>query len=391
VNADAGMPPRRLLVVTDEMEVGGSQRQIAHLLAGLDRRRWQAELLYFRTPSFLVDDLEAAGIRTRHLPKRGRLDLGFLRRLHALLREARYDVVQAYSPTAELWVRVLLPFLPATVFVASVRGLCLGYPWWQWRLKRWIVRRADAVVANSRAGARMTARRTGLPPARFDVIPNGVEIPPALGEPARSQARAQLAIPAGRVFGLFVGRLVPEKNLPLLLEALARVAPAHRPLLLLAGDGPLRARLAAQVLALDLGADVRLLGERRDAQALMQLADFLVLPSREEGLSNVLLEAMAAGCAALASDAGGNPELVEHDATGLLFPSGDAAALAHALQRLCDDAALRARLGASARAHAQQAHALAALVASTESLYRRLLDRRHAGSARTAAAGARHG
>src|SRR6185312_7048829 len=125
---------------------------------------------------------------------------------------------------------------------------------------------------------------------------------------------------------LFVGRLVPEKNLALLLDAMAQVPAAHRPLLLLAGDGPLRGALAERIGALELGADVRLLGERRDAQGLMQLADFLVLPSREEGLSNVLLEAMAAGCAALASDAGGNPELVEHEASGLLFPSGDAPA-----------------------------------------------------------------
>ena len=391
MNADVPRAPRRLLVVTDEMEVGGSQRQIAHLLAGLDPRRWQAELLYFRTPSFLVGELEARGIRTRHLPKRGRIDLRFLRRLHALLSQGRYDVVHAYSLTAELWVRALLPLLPRTVFVASVRGLCLGYPWWQWRLKRAIARRADAIIANSRAGARMTAQRARVSLQRIDVIPNGVEIPAPIGPAARTHARAQLAIPEGRVFGLFVGRLVPEKNLPLLLDAMAQLPAVHRPLLLLAGDGQLRGALVERIGALGLDADVRLIGERRDAQALMQFADFLVLPSREEGLSNVLLEAMAAGCAALASDAGGNPELVEHESSGLLFPSGDAPALARALQRLCADEALRARLGAQARAHAQSAHSLAALVTTTEALYLRTLADGAAGAAAIGPAGTSHG
>lgn len=372
----AARAPRRLLVVSDEMEVGGSQRQITHLLTGIDRSLWQPELLYFRERSFLVDEIEAAGIVTHHLPKQGRVDPGFVRRLHALLRSGRYDLVHAFSLTAELWVRALLPLLPPLRFVASVRGLCLGYPDWQWRLKRWIVRRADATVANAHAGARMTAQRTGLPLARITVIPNGVDMPAPLTPAARAQGRQPLDLPPGRVFGLFVGRLVVEKNLPLLLEALAQLAPADRPLMLLAGDGPLRGELEARIASLGLGADVRLLGERRDAQSLMQLADFLVLPSREEGLSNVLLEAMAAGCAAIASDAGGNPELVEHDVTGLLFPSDNAAALAQALVTVSGNDAVRARLGAAARAHALSKHAIATLVESTQTLYQQVLDGR---------------
>lgn len=369
--------PARVLVVSDEMEVGGSQRQIAHLLAGLDRTRWQAELLFFRNRSFLADRLVEAGIRVHELPKHGRVDPRFVLCLAALLRRGRYDIVHCYSLTAELWVRAVLPLAPRCAFIASVRGLCLHHTRQQWRFKRWIVRRADAVIANARAGARATAEHTGLPLAQISLVPNGVEIPAPLAPERRAAERDALGVPPGRRCGLFVGRFVVVKDIPLLLDALARVAPERRPFLLLAGGGPLDAELRDRAGQLGLEADVRFLGERSDAQTLMQCADFLVLCSREEGLSNVVLEAMAAGCAPIASAVGGNPELVEHEHNGLLFPGGDADALAAALERIGGDDALRVRLGTAARVDAEQGYAIEEMVRRTEAVYARVSGAPH--------------
>lgn len=361
---------KKLLVVTDEMEVGGSQRQITHFLKNLDRTRWQPTLIYFRKRSFLVDELLAAGVEVIELPKRGRIDAAFAWSLARALRDGRYDVVHCFSFTAELWVRALLWTARDSAFVASVRGLCLDYSPTQWRFKRWILGRADAVVSNARAGAQETARRTGFPLERIEVIPNGIE---PLAQPVdRDALRRQLGAIPGRSLGLFVGRLVVEKNLPLLLDALARIEPAQRPLFLLAGGGPLEAELRARSAALGLDADLRLLGERSDSRRLMAAADFLVLPSREEGLSNVLLEAMDAGCAALASDVGGNPEIVDDGRTGLLFRSGDAAQLAERIQRLACDATLRARLAAAASEQVRTQYRIDALVRRTEAVYAKI-------------------
>ncbi|MGH8075721.1 MAG: glycosyltransferase [Lysobacter sp.] len=368
------MSPKRLLLVTDEMEVGGSQRQITNLLGGLDRLRWQPELLFFRNPSFLVGEIERLGIPVHHLPKRGRIDPGFVWRYAMLLRRGQFDVVHAFSLTAELWTTMasMLVRKPPPL-VASVRGLYLTESRRFWRLKRFVVRRSAAVIANARACAAAAAEHAGIAVDRFDVVSNGVTIPPPVASYLRDVLRAGIACPPERLFGFFVGRLVPEKNLACLIRALARLPAHQRPWIAIAGDGPLRSEIQAMVIAANLGADVRFLGERTDARALMQASDFLVLPSVQEGMSNALLEAMAAGCPVVASAVGGNRELVEDGVSGLLFPNDDDLALSECLERLCSDAPLRTRLAEQGQERARSAHAIDHMVAATAAVYERCL------------------
>jgi len=382
------MPARKLLVVSDEMEVGGSQRQIAYLLGGIDRTRWQPELLFFRNPSHLVDELRAQGIAVHHLPKKGRLDPGFVLAYAALLRRNRYELVHAFSLTAELWTLVArLLAWPARkpLLVSSVRGLYLTEPDWFWRIKRRIFKGSAAIIANAKAGAVAAASRSGVARERFDVIPNGILPIAPLADDQRQALRASLDLPAGRTLGLFVGRLVVQKNVPCLLRAMGRLPAAARPYLVLAGDGPLRSEIEAMRMQLNLQDDVHLLGERTDARRLMGAADFLVLPSAYEGMSNVVMEAMASGCPVLASDVGGNPELVEDGLTGLLFASDDDAALAQCLERLSSDPALRTRLSAQALQRMQTRYSVDSLVSSTMAVYDRCLLSARARLARTPA------
>lgn len=370
------MRARRLLVVSDEMEVGGSQRQIVHLLRGLDRDRWAPTLLYFRNRSFLVDELDAAGIPALLLPKRHRIDLEFVFKLIRFLRKHRFEAIHCLSVTAETWIRAVLPFVPQCAFIVSVRGLCLGYRPWQWQLKRWILARADAVISNAHAGARMTAMRTGFPIERIRVVANGIDLPDTTRHPEPNHLRTELELRKDSVFGLFVGRIVVEKNLSVLVRAVALIDPEHRPVLFLAGSGPLEAELREQIRTCGVGQSLRLLGERSDARELMLACDFLVLPSREEGMSNVLLEAMAAGRAVLASNVGGNPELVDDENTGLLFENNSEHQLAEQLLRLTEDAGLRNSLGAAARSKAERDFSLAALVRDSEAVYSNALSAR---------------
>jgi glycosyltransferase involved in cell wall biosynthesis len=369
------MPVKKLLVATDEMEIGGSQRQITCLLGGLDRTRWQPELVFFRNESFLVNELRQQGIIVHHLPKRGRLDIGFVLRYAALLRRQRYDVVHAFSLTAELWTAVAgLLLRKAPPLVSSVRNLFPTQPPWFWRIKRFILGRSAAVISNSRAGAAETASRTATHLQDFDIVPNGIRPVEPMPPEQREQFRRALGAPSGRPFGLFVGRLVRQKNLGCLMRALASLPAAQRPWIALAGNGPLREEIDAMREAAGLDDDVRFLGERSDAVELMKAADFLVLPSSYEGMSNVLMEAMSAGCPIIASDVGGNPELVEDGTTGLIFPADDAATLASHLRRMSGEPELRERLSASALERVRSRYSIGNLVAATEAIYQRCVS-----------------
>jgi glycosyltransferase involved in cell wall biosynthesis len=212
----------------------------------------------------------------------------------------------------------------------------LGAPWDL--LRRLLYRRADLVLANSRAG--LEALRRFVPSEKLAFAPNPLP-PPPVGAPAAK---------AGPCF-LAVGRLHRQKAYDVLLGAFAMTAPRFPQWRLAAlGDGELKAELAARALALGVADRVDWLGRQADPWPWLRAADVFVLPSRFEGTPNALLEAMSCGVAPIVSDAtAGALEYVADGETGLVVPVDDDAALAAAMARLAGDPDLRARLGEAAR------------------------------------------
>lgn len=362
----------RLLFITDEMEVGGTQRQIVHIAKGLDRKIFETTVAYFCHRSFLVDELADAGIRVVQIPKRMRFDPLFVRKLVQFLRAGQFDLVHCFSFTGELWgavARRLLPGAIRPVLVTSIRSIYDWYSPLQWKVKRWTSTEASAVIANSRAGAEDARVRMGLQPGAIKVIYNGVR------DASAAAMATPPASPHDAVTALFVGRLVEHKNVSVLLRAMKRLIHAKVLIRLwIVGDGPLRSALAEQIVAAGLGDAIEFLGERSDTSTLMATADFIVMPSLREGLSNVILEAMAAGRAVIASAVGGNVELVEAMQTGLLFESDDDVALADAMLRLTEDRPLRESLGARGRQLALDRFTISAMVRETQAAYLRCLE-----------------
>jgi sugar transferase (PEP-CTERM/EpsH1 system associated) len=235
--------------------------------------------------------------------------------------------------------------------------------------------------------------RVGIAPQRISQIYNGVDterFAPAVGM-AVSRAAAGQGGPAPRppIAGCpftapgqwlvgTVGRMQTVKDQTLLARAFVRaltLAPALRATLrlVMVGDGPLRAE--AQAILAEAGvADLAWLpGERADVPDVMRGLDLFVLPSRAEGISNTILEAMACACPVLATRVGGNAELIEAGLTGELVPAGDVDAMAQALVTLAQDPARTVRMGQAGRARVEQRFSLQAMVGAYQRLYEGML------------------
>jgi glycosyltransferase involved in cell wall biosynthesis len=197
---------------------------------------------------------------------------------------------------------------------------------------------------------------------RIVVLHNGVDVPQPAAAEDRAAARAELGVGEEDVLCLYAGRLDEFKD-PL---TLARAAEDAQVVAAFAGDGPLLAALRERA-----SAPHRVLGARQDAQRLLAAADVFVMPSRREGLSMAVLEAMSHGLPTVVSDGPGNPEAVGD--AGVVFPVGDARALAGALRRLAADRDERARLGSAARERVEQRFSRALFLERMAAVYGELL------------------
>ncbi|HET9576200.1 MAG TPA: glycosyltransferase family 4 protein [Usitatibacter sp.] len=355
--------PLRVLLLIDEMEVGGTQRQIVELARGMDRARFTPTVAYFRNRSHLADELAQASVRVDCIPKNGRIEPRFVRDLVRYVHAGRFHVMHCFSLTAELWGAVAHGCLPRARRPALFTSLRSTHDWYsrsQWMIKRWVSRRSCRVIANSRAGSDYARERMGLAEGAIQVVYNGVATAPEGPVPAGD----------GALLLQFVGRLVDHKNLPLLLRALRTALDRGVPVRLrIAGDGPLRPACEEMIRSLRLSNRVEMLGERRDATRLIAGSHVVVLPSLREGLSNVILEAMMVGRPVIASAVGGNVELIEPEATGLLFPSGDHDALARQIGRLAAEPGLRLAMGRQARHRALERFSVRAMVDNMQRHY----------------------
>jgi glycosyltransferase involved in cell wall biosynthesis len=235
-------------------------------------------------------------------------------------------------------------------------------------LRRALLRRADAVVTISQAIETELAD-FGLSGVPFCRIPNAVdctEFSPA-DAGGRATLRARLGLPAAKVLCAFVGRLAPQKVPELLADAwsMSTLPNAH---LVLVGDGPLRAPLERR-LAPDRER-VTFVGATDDVVSYLRAADLLVLPSQAEGMSGVILEAMACGLPIIATDVPGNRELLGADGTvGMLVPPGEASGLAEAMGCLAGSPERRRTLGGNARAMALERFDIQRVATEYLSLY----------------------
>lgn len=215
----------------------------------------------------------------------------------------------------------------------------------------------------------------GFPAHLVYMMPNGIDTVSFAPDRPKGNAKAEIGM-ENKTLVLFVGRLVPQKSLPTLLEAMKVAVQSCSDLhLLLVGDGSEREALQALARSLNIQDSVTFAGTQMNVKPFLNAADIFVLPSEREGMSNALLEAMAAGLACLVTPVGAGPTMLEDGRCGLLLPVGDVAGWAKSLAELGRDLDLRKKLGHAARQRAVAEYDFSVVSARYEALYLDLVGR----------------
>ena len=337
----AAAEPRKILFCIDALVRGGTELQLLGLINRLDRRRYQPHLLTLRpTPEELnpADCPHLAWNVPRLLSPAGLLALW---RLVRLLRRERFDVVQTFFQDSTLFGGLAARLAGVPVRLACFRDL--GF--WRTRKQTLLLHRVYPLMTGFLCNAKVVQENfvahDGLDPADFTVIYNGID-PAELTWVEHTGPTLQVGL---------VGNLTRRvKRADLFIRAAARVAREHPGVTFhILGDGHLRPELEA--LAAGEGLTERLVfaGRISDVAGYLAQLDVGVLCSDSEGFSNALLEYMFKGCAAVATDVGGNTEALKHGQTGLLVPPDDVDALAAALDRMITDVPGRQTMARAAR------------------------------------------
>ncbi len=302
------------------------------------------------------------------------IDLATAWKLSKIIKQWKPAIVHAHDPHAVSMASLALSFGAPEPRPKTIASRRVDFHLQSHAFSQWKYRQMDGFIAASRA-IKSILIQDGIPAGRIEVVHDGIDVDKIQHRPA-IDLHAEYWLPHGVPVIVNVGALVGHKGQKHLIDAmplvLREVPDAH---LVIFGEGELRAPLERQIKQLSLGKRVLLPGFREDVMSLMKSADLFVMSSVTEGLGSAVLDAMAMGHAVVGTTAGGIPEAVVPDETGLLVEPGDHKALAAAVARLLKDQELRKQFGEAGRARVTEHFGVDRLVEGTLEAYRRIAAR----------------
>jgi glycosyltransferase involved in cell wall biosynthesis len=366
---------------------GGIERKIVAVLPKLNRDIFDVHLCCIRERGALADDLEKQGVPVHLIPFKSRLDPMGLLRLRTLVKRLDISLIHSHMYRANTPATALKLVDPRLGVIGHYHNVNTWETPRQLRMDRFMAGRRNMNVAVSEAVRQNVVDTLGISEELTTTLYNCVDLDEfrRLSLAERTAARTELGIaPADKVI-IMVARMVSQKNHPLVLETapeILRASPDAR--FLFVGGGPDEDALKAQATAAGIAERCIFLGRRDDVPRVLGASDIAILPSFKEGFSNAVLEAMACGLPVVASDVGGNGEIIEPGINGYLLETAPdpksrfgisipVAQFPRLVKRLLTDDEHRARLGEAAWQRARH-YGIDAMVREVEQLYLEVLE-----------------
>ena len=357
---------KNVLYIIWSLTQGGAERVVINLAKGLDKTRFRPVVCCLNEPGEYAGELESLGIKVISLNKKPKLDLGIIAKLSNVMADERIDIVHTHLWTASFWGRIAARIAHVSVVIVTEHNLDTWKGIFHRLSDRFLSLWTDKIIAVSQSVKRFYVEKIGISQGKIEVIYNGIEIDKFKSEIRNSKFDGPTTL-------AIIGRLVEQKGHRYLFEALSSLNGKYRVKLMVVGDGPIKDNLQSTVAALQLEDKVVFSGFRNDVSQILKSVDILVIPSLREGLPIIALEAMAAGVPVVATNVGGNSEVVIDGVTGLIVEPKNPSALANAISSLAQDRNYAFQLGVNGRRRVEDIFNLERMVRQTEAVYQACL------------------
>jgi len=382
VGARPSSPVRVLFIIDELCEMGGAERVLLKIVRLLPADRFRCSILTFRI-NRQAEALRELPCPLHVLPLKKTYDWNALKvakQIRRIIQQEKVSIVHTFFETSDLWAGPIARLSGCSVLISSRRDLGIlrsrkhqvGY--------KVMGRLYDAVLAVSPQVRDFCVEHDGLDPEKVRTLFNGMETEQVLRCQSRVAMRREMGIADDTPVITTVGNIRRVKGIDVLVQAAEQVCRKYpKALFLIVGrksEQEYCRELESRISSLGLSGNFRFLGSREDVFPILRMSDIFCLPSRSEGFSNALIEAMACRLPCVATDVGGNSEVIKHGESGFIVASEDRQDLAARLIYLLDDSSLATEMGLRGEEVVQSRFTAQAMIEELVQVYQELLEQK---------------
>lgn len=360
----------KIFIIIDNLAAGGTQRQIIEYLKCADCEKFIIKIISLDTASnLLAKDVSDLGYEVIEIDHKGFFNLSTIIKLVNLFIKEKPDIVHTYLYTADFYGRLAAKLAGVKIIISSVRNIQLWKKWHHILADRILAKFTDKITINAERIRLFLVKKERIDPEKIITIYNGKDLQRFKNLRRAEEIRKELGIPNDALVIGMVARFSEQKDYGTFFTAAKKIIKDMPGVYFIAaGDGPEKEMFESRYT----NHNMIFTGFRRDVPELINTMDICVLSSHYEGCPNAILEYMAAGKPAVATDVGGCSELVADGETGFIVPPGDPSYLVGKLINLLESKDLRMEMGKAARVRVETKFSLEEMVRGTEHLYQEL-------------------